>query len=138
MNPTPPLCNRHRRTLLRQLGALSAAGAAALLASGPAAAHHSFALFDQTKTLTIKGVVSRFEWSNPHVAIYLDVPGSPVKRYKVEGPSVNALSRQGWKPNSVKVGAQAEVSFHPLKTGDALGGLLIEIKTGGVVLTVGS
>jgi hypothetical protein len=100
-------------------------------------AHHSFALFDQTKTITVKGVVGRFEWTNPHVTIYLDVAGSPSQRLKFETGSVNALTRQGWKADAIKPGSEAEVSFHPLKTGDHPGGLLIEIKTGNTVLKGG-
>lgn len=100
-------------------------------------AHHSFALFDQTKTITVKGVVGRFEWTNPHVTIYLDVPGPPAQRLKFESGSVNALTRQGWKADAVKVGSPAEVSFHPLKTADHPGGLLIEIKSGNTVLKGG-
>ncbi len=42
-----------------------------------ATAHHSFALFDQTKMVTVQGVVERFAWTNPHITIYLDTPGPP-------------------------------------------------------------
>jgi hypothetical protein len=99
-------------------------------------AHHSFALFDQTKTSTIQGVVSRFDWTNPHIAVYIDVPGPTVQRYKVETGSVNAMARQGWKPGDIKVGDKAAVVFHPLKNGGA-GGLLVEIKTPSIVLKGG-
>jgi len=99
-------------------------------------AHHSFALFDQTKTVAVKGVVGRYEWTNPHVAVYIDVPGPTPQRLKVETGSVNALSRQGWKATDIKVGDKAEVTFHPLKSGDP-GGLLIEIKTDSIVLKGG-
>lgn len=114
-----------------------ATAAACVLLPSIVAAHHSFALFDQSKTITIKGTVGRFDWTNPHVAIYVDVTGPPAQRYKVESGSVNALARQGWKPDAIKVGDDAEVSFHPLKSGEQPGGLLIEVKTRDVVLKGG-
>ncbi|MGN8079251.1 DUF6152 family protein [Variovorax sp. 22077] len=101
-----------------------------------AAAHHSFAIFDQTQTTKIKGVVGRFAWTNPHVTIYIDAPGPPPQRFKIETGSVNALKRTGWRSDSIKEGESAEVSFHPLKSGD-LGGLLIEIKVASGTLTGG-
>lgn len=99
-------------------------------------AHHSFALFDQTQTTTITGVVERFAWTNPHITIYVDTPGPPSQRYKIETGSVNALQRTGWSADSIKAGDAAEVSFKPLKNGEP-GGLLVEIKMGDVVLTGG-
>ena len=114
----------------------SLAAAALSLLPSIASAHHSFAIFDRTQTIAVKGVVGRFDWTNPHVTIYVDAEGMPAKRYKIETGSINALARSGWKSDSIKVGEKAEVSFHPLKNGDP-GGLLIEIKTGGVVLTGG-
>lgn len=119
----------------RRLSCLAAA--VMVLLPSMVLAHHSFALFDQTRTITVKGIVGRFEWTNPHVTIYLDVPGPPAQRLKFESGSVNALTRQGWKADAVKEGIQAEVSFHPLKTGEHPGGLLIEIKAGNTVLKGG-
>ena len=101
-----------------------------------ASAHHSFALFDQSQTLTIKGVVERFAWTNPHITIYVDVPGPPAQRFKIETGSVNALQRTGWTADSVKAGENVEVSYKPLKNGEP-GGLLVEIKMGDVVLSGG-
>ena len=75
--------------------------AAVLLLAAPAAAHHSFAMFDSTNKTTITGTVTRFEWTNPHVFIELDVPGSngEVKHWSVElgSPSIlmEVLSCEG-------------------------------------------
>jgi hypothetical protein len=129
--------NFSRQFRLTQFGLIALVAAACSLPPLLVHAHHSFALFDQTKTITIKGVVGRFDWTNPHVTVYVDVPGSPTKRYKLESGSVNALTRQGWKPDAIKVGNQVEASFHPLKTGEQPGGLILEIKTGDVVLKGG-
>lgn len=123
-----PLPSRRRFCLLA-LAACSGLPSAA-------SAHHSFAIFDQTKKETIKGVVGRFAWTNPHVTIYVDTPGPPAQQFKIETGSVNALRRMGWKPDSVKAGESVEVSFHPLKNGDP-GGLLVELKNGDSVLTGG-
>lgn len=106
------------------------------LASSVASAHHSFALFNKAKTTSIKGVVGRFDWANPHVTVYVDAEGMPAKRYKIETGSINALARSGWKSDLIKVGDKAEVSFNPLKNGDP-GGLLVAIKIGSVVLSGG-
>ncbi len=123
----PPLL-RQRRWLLAALVTCALPGVVS--------AHHSFAIFDQTKTVTIKGVVSRFAWTNPHVAIYVDAPGPPEQQFKIETGSVNALKRTGWKANVIKAGDEAEVTFKPLKNGEP-GGLLVEIKIGDTVLTGG-
>ncbi|WP_339529871.1 DUF6152 family protein [Pseudomonas mucidolens] len=124
-----------RSPLLRQgLCLLSIVACSAL--PSVVTAHHSFAIFDQTKTITLKGVVERFAWTNPHVAIYLDTPGSPPQRFKIETGSVNALKRMGWRADSIKAGENAEISFKPLKNGEP-GGLLVEIKIGDVVLSGG-
>ena len=80
--------------------------------------------------------INRFDWTNPHVTIYVEAEDNPAQRFKIETGSINALSRAGWSSDSIKVGEKAEVSFHPLKRGD-LGGLLIEIKIGGLVLAGG-
>ena len=57
-----------------------AIGVASLLylcaSPGPALAHHSFAMFDHTRTVTLKGEVARFQWSNPHAILEIDVPGA--------------------------------------------------------------
>ncbi|AVT12537.1 DUF6152 family protein [Paracidovorax avenae] len=127
MNPSSPPPPRRRCLLL-------AAACSALPTL--AFAHHSFALFDESKTTTIKGVVGRFAWANPHVTIYIDTPAPSAKQFKIETGSVNALRRMGWKADSMKAGDSAEVSFHPLKNGEP-GGLLVEIKVGGAVLTGG-
>ncbi|MCF4978664.1 DUF6152 family protein [Pseudomonas gessardii] len=125
--PRPPLSRR-------QLCLLTLIACSAL--PSLVTAHHSFAIFDQTRTITLKGVVGRFAWTNPHVAIYLDTPGPPPQQFKIETGSVNALKRTGWNADSIKAGESAEISFKPLKNGDP-GGLLVEIKIGGAVLSGG-
>ena len=61
-------------------------------------AHHSFAVFDMTQEKTITGVVSKFEWTNPHTFIFVDVPNDKgvVESWAIEGMSPNFLGRRGW------------------------------------------
>jgi hypothetical protein len=105
--------------------------AVALLLGGmlPATAHHSFAIFDHTRTYTLKGTVRSFQWTNPHGYIDLDVADGPkgIDRYTVELTSINMLRRAGWKSSDVKAGDEVTAIVAPLLNGDQ-GGLLLELK----------
>jgi hypothetical protein len=90
-----------------------------LALGGTAQAHHSFAMFDQTKTVTLNGTVAEFQWTNPHAWIEIMVPdqtGKPVK-WSVELNSPNNLTRQGFKRTSLKPGDKAVVVINPLRDG---------------------
>jgi Family of unknown function (DUF6152) len=107
-----------------------AAAAALLLGVGPpAAAHHSFAIFDHTRTHTLKGTVVSFQWTNPHGYIELDVAEGPagIDRYTVELTSINMLRRAGWKSSDVHAGDEVTAIVAPLLNGEH-GGLLLELK----------
>ena len=86
----------------------------------PAQAHHSFAMFDQEKTISISGTVKEFEWSNPHAWIHLTAvdatTGRPVD-WAFEMGSVGQIAAQGWKSDSIKPGDKITVSGHPLRDG---------------------
>lgn len=89
------------------LRALVVAGLGLFLLAGPAAAHHSWqAEYDATKVVTLKGVVTKIEWTNPHVRIYVDVKDDKggVVNWDLELQSVNTLTRAGWDRNVIKVG----------------------------------
>jgi hypothetical protein len=94
----------------------------------PTFAHHSFAMFDQSKQVTLKGTVSEFQWTNPHAWIHLAVPNADglEDTWQVELNSPNNLKRQGWKSSSIKPGDQVTVMLNPLKDGSK-GGLFISI-----------
>ncbi len=88
-----------------------------LAASSPLLAHHSSASFDIEHQTSLKGTVSSFEWTNPHVFIYLDVKNDDgsVEAWRVEGNSPNMLSRSGWKKALLNAGDVIAVSGSPAK-----------------------
>ena len=114
--------SRARTLILIGAGCL---GLATLLAPPAATAHHSFAMFDHVNRITLAGTVTRFEWTNPHVYIELDVPDGKggAKHYSIECASVNVLMRTGWKFTDVHKGDKVKLLVNPLKDGTA-GGML--------------
>ena len=88
--------------------------------AGPALAHHSFAMFDHEKTMTLSGTVKEFEWTNPHAWLHIvatdEKTGKPVE-WSFEMGGVGQVAQQGWKPDSVKPGDKITVEGHPLKDG---------------------
>src|ERR1041385_7560532 len=76
-------------------------------------AHHAFsAEYDGSKTIVLKGVVTKLEWTNPHVRFYVDVKDDKgaVTNWDLELQSVNTLTRAGWNRNSLKVGDTVTVT----------------------------
>ena len=100
-----------------------AAGAVVLTLQTPAAAHHSFAVYDHTRTVTLHGTVTKFQWTNPHAFLELDVkqPDGTTKHYSVELTSINMMQRVGWRSNMVKAGDQVTAVIAPLLSGEAVG-----------------
>jgi hypothetical protein len=99
---------------------------AALATSHTILAHHSFAMFDTAKRVTMSGTVTAFEWTNPHVYIEIDVPDEKgvVKHWSVELGSPSILMQAGWKFSDVKVNDKITVVLNPLRSGEP-GGLLV-------------
>ena len=103
-----------------------AATGALLLAATPALAHHSFAMFDQTKLLAFKGVVKDFQWTNPHAVVWVvgaPTAGAAPDVWTIELTSPGNLTRMGWTRKSLKVGDRVEVQIHPLRDGQHGGSL---------------
>ncbi len=98
------------------------------LVAGTASAHHSMAMFDRDKTITLDGTVKEFQWTNPHS--WLDVEAVDDKGnsvvWGIELQSLNVLGHIGWKPTTLKPGDKIKVTVHPLKNGDH-GGMLGDI-----------
>ena len=85
----------------------------------PAVAHHSFAMFDASKTMTVEGTVKEFHWTNPHSWIFLmvaDAGGQPTQ-WAIELGSPPGLVRQGWAPKTLTAGMKVKVVIRPLKDG---------------------
>jgi hypothetical protein len=96
------------------------ASVAALAASSiTTVGHHSFAMFDLTKRVTITGVVSKVEWTNPHVWVEADVPQKDGTRLRwgIEFTSINHLTRLGMKSNTIKPGDTLEFTVNPYANG---------------------
>lgn len=83
------------------------AGLVAALAQPLLSAHHSFAAeFDANKPVALKGSVTKLEWANPHIWVYLDVKDDQgrVQAWQCEGGPPNTLTRNGWTKDSLKIG----------------------------------
>ena len=116
--------------------AVSLAFVAAAAVAAPAFAHHSFSMFDSEKTLTLKGTVKEFEWTNPHSWLRImvaDDAGTP-RQWALEMGSPLQQQRVGWKPDSVKPGDQVTVTIHPLKDGSRGGQFVFATLPNGMML----
>jgi hypothetical protein len=107
---------RHSKPLLAAL-ALPALGLSALAL--PAAAHHSYSMFDMNKTIQLEASVVRFKWQNPHAFIEADVAarGGATERWAIEMTSPNNLAQEGWTRSSLKEGDRVRIWVHPLRSG---------------------
>jgi hypothetical protein len=95
--------------------------AAVLTLSISAFAHHGIAEYDTSKTTTLKGTVTAFEFANPHAMIDLEVKtDTGVEKWQVESNSPNLLSRAGWTRNTLKPGDQITVIGQAAKNGSKL------------------
>ena len=92
--------------------ALPAAVICASLSSGVSAHHSTAAEFDTKKPITFTGTVRKIQWMNPHIYTLIEVKSADAGTivYSVEGGPPNALYRQGWRMDSVKIGTTVRVS----------------------------
>jgi hypothetical protein len=122
MNQSP----LYRSALNKRLAAILLAAATA--ASWPLAvsAHHSFATYDRSQTLTLKGTVKGFQWTNPHCVVWVMVQpegGGEAQEWSIETTSPGVLTRGGWTRTSIKPGDAVIVEYYPLRDGSHGGGL---------------
>jgi len=114
---------------MRKYLALAPALAVAVPA-GQAQAHHSFAMFDQSKEVTVTGTVRQFQWTNPHSYIQLmakDASGKDVE-WSMEMGAPMYLYARGWRPSTLKVGMLVSIRINPLRNGKP-GGVVIDVTT---------
>jgi hypothetical protein len=105
--------------------------AAALLCavmSSPSNAHHSFASFDMTKTVTVACTVKEFQWTNPHTWLIVVAPteAGVLQEYRFEGVPPAILIRSGWTEDTLLVGDRISLDYHPNKDG-APGGAYVAV-----------
>jgi hypothetical protein len=102
---------------------LGLAGIAFTMSAMPAFAHHSFAMFDAEKKVTLEGTVKEFQWTNPHSWILMTVSnaqGQP-EQWAIEMGGPSGLARQGWVPKTLTPGMKVKTVIHPLRDGTAGG-----------------
>lgn len=96
--------------------------------AAPALAHHSYAMFDRSKTVVMTGQVKELDMAAPHGWLIL-VAGAPdhARTWSFEMGPPRSLQRQGWTTQSVQAGDAVEVKFHPVRDGSS-GGQLVSVK----------
>jgi hypothetical protein len=97
---------------------------AAAAVAAPAIAHHSFAMFDPARVVTLNGTVKEFRWVNPHVSLFVlaDHPGAAPDLWSVELTSPGNLTRLGWARKTINPGDKVVVEVNPLRDGQKGGG----------------
>jgi hypothetical protein len=101
---------------------------AAMMVGSSSWGHHSFAMFDLDKEVTLDGVVKEFQWTNPHVWLQVLVPDAKggTMEWSLEAGAPGMLTRTGWKSSMLKTNDKVTVVIHPLKSG-APGGSLMRV-----------
>lgn len=104
-----------------------------------ALAHHSAASFDRSKALVVSGTLKAFQWANPHTWIDLTVPDGKggTQDWRLEGPSVSILARNGWKKTSITPGEKLRMLVAPNRDGSNGGEFLTVKKADGTTLKFG-
>jgi hypothetical protein len=109
---------------MRTLLAVSSVLLSLSVIAEPVAAHHGRgATYDMQKRLTLKGTVTRVDWRNPHVVIYMDVKDAngKVVNWGFENAGVSQLARQGYSRNTLQVGQEITTVLNPAANGEPTG-----------------
>lgn len=129
---------RIMHNIFPRLTSVQLSAAAILALSGATAlAHHSFAMFDLKKQMTLAGVVSEFQWTNPHVWIQLDVSEADgkVTHWSIESGSPRAMSQQGWGKDTLSPGDKVTLIINPMRSGSKGGALVSAVLPDGTRLS---
>ena len=99
------------------LGVISALALAAMPVW--VSAHHSSAVFDQSRSLTLRGIVKEFRWTNPHASIQVLAKGDEGREeaWNIEMNSLDHLTRAGWQPGTLEAGDAVTLVVHPMRDG---------------------
>jgi len=99
-----------------------------LLGSSVASAHHSFAMFESTKNVTVMGTVKNVDYANPHVWVDLIVMNDKNQptTWAMEGGNLGGLYRMGWTKDTVRTGDKITMEIHPLRDGTP-GGQIVRV-----------
>ncbi len=91
--------------------------------SFPALAHHGVAGYDMTRTITLHGTVTKFDWSNPHCVIHMDAKNAAgeIQNWTIELAAPSLLSRMGWSKTVMKPGDDITADLHPAQNGAPVG-----------------
>ena len=103
-----------------RIGSIVSSTVISIAFAAPLAAHHSFAAqFDGSKPITLQGSVTKVEWRNPHIWVYLDVKNADgsVTAWQCEGGAPNALTRQGWSRRDLESGEPLTIQGYLAKDG---------------------
>jgi Family of unknown function (DUF6152) len=108
---------------------ISVLAVACCLSGSAVMAHHSGAMFDETKMFKYQGTVTRWEWTNPHSFLYLMITDKDgvTKEHQFETGSPNTMYRNGWRKDSFKPGDKVAIYAYPLREGT--GGMMVTART---------
>jgi hypothetical protein len=107
----------------RRLFLASTVAVLILAVAGPMFAHHGTAGYDMSRIVTINGTVVKYEWSNPHVILYMDGKDEKgeLQHWSLEFAAPLLMKRLGWSGTSMKPGDQIVAEAHPSKNGAPVG-----------------
>jgi hypothetical protein len=123
--------DKHMQKLFPVVAAALSAGA--FLAAVPAAAHHSFAMFDLTKHMVIEGHVTDWHYNNPHSWLHIEAvdENGDTQRWSFEGAAPVHAARQGVNGNTFRKGERVRVVMSPLRDGRPAGAMCFVVKEDG-------
>ena len=107
----------------RKLLVVMAALGSLMLFSGAALAHHGVAGYDMTRMITLHGTVTKFDWSNPHVVVFVDAKNDTgqMQNWTIEFAAPVHMVRAGWSKNAMKPGDDIVIDTHPSRNGAPVG-----------------
>ena len=125
----------NRKRVTRTLHAVAVAGIA-LLPVLPAGAHHSYAMFDDKKTVDLEGTVKQWRFTKPHTWLILTVEENGKSNdWAIEGPTTNGLQPRGWSQSTFKPGDRIKVEINPMRDGRSGGAFIKATLPDGTILT---